>query len=351
MIIPIIISLAISIAVLSLSLTHNIFQAKDFFKAGSVFGATEEGAGVFGLIAGDAKNLNNYVSGKVKKIGSFDALATSEIPETLPKNIDAYPTPIKKTPVKEVELNGRSGVVLDLKTGKLLFDKNAEAKNPIASISKLMTVLVFLDHNPGWDRVYEIKAEDVREGGKAYLSVGDKVRVKDLFYLSLVASDNMATIALIKSAGLTETGFVELMNGKAAILELKDTHFSDPVGLADANISTALEVARFARAALSNEEIKKATLTKKYEFITLGGKNKVVYNTDNLLSVFPQNGVEIKGGKTGYTEAAGYCFVGEFTNKDKRDVLSVVLGSDSKDARFTETHKLVGWAYENYIWQ
>lgn len=351
MLIPITISLVISIAALNLSLAHNVFQAKDFFKAGSVFGATEDGAGVIDSITGDAKNLNDYVSDKVKKIGSFNALATGGIPETLPKNIDAYPTPVKKMQVKEVELNGRSGIVLDLKTGKLLFDKNAKEKNSIASISKLMTALVFLDHNPGWDRVYEIKAEDVREGGKAYLSVGDKVRVKDLFYLSLVASDNMATIALIKSAGLTEAGFVERMNEKAIVLELKDTHFSDPVGLVDANISTALEVGRFARAALSNEEIKKATLTKKYEFATVEGKNKVVYNTDNLLSVFPQNGVEIKGGKTGYTEAAGYCFVGEFTNKDKRDVLSVVLGSDSKEARFTETHKLVGWAYENYIWQ
>lgn len=351
MLAPIIISLVISIAALNLSLTHNVFQAKNFFKAGSVFGATEETGDVISLMAEDAKNLNNYVSDKVKKIGSFNALATSEILETLPKNIDAYPSPVKKTQAKEVELNGRSGVVLDLKTGKLLFDKNAEAKNPIASISKLMTVLVFLDHNPGWDRVYEIKAEDMREGGKAYLSIGDKVKVKDLFYLSLVASDNMATIALIKSAGLTEADFVERMNEKAIILGLKDTHFSDPVGLADANVSTALEVGRFARAALSNEEIKKATLTKKYEFVTVEGRNKVIYNTDNLLSVFPQNGVEIKGGKTGYTEAAGYCFVGEFTNKDKRDVLSVVLGSESKDARFTETHKLVGWAYENYTWQ
>jgi D-alanyl-D-alanine carboxypeptidase len=223
-------------------------------------------------------------------------------------------------------------------------------KTPIASISKLMTALVFLDHNPGWDFVHEIKPEDRREGGKIYLTPGEKVKVKDLFYSSLVASDNIATMALVGSAGMTEDDFVAKMNEKAAALELKDTHFGDPLGLDDANISTALEVARFAQAALSNEEIKKATLTKKYEFTTADGKKKTVYNTDNLLSIFPKDGVDLRGGKTGYTEAAGYCFVGEFTNQDGRDVISVVLGSGGKDDRFKFTSDMIRWIYDNYVW-
>jgi D-alanyl-D-alanine carboxypeptidase (penicillin-binding protein 5/6) len=78
----------------------------------------------------------------------------------------------------------------------------------------------------------------------------------------------------------------------------------------------------------------------------LGGRRKVVYNTDDLLNIFPQNGIRITGGKTGYTPSAGYCFVGKFVDHEGREMISVVLGSASRDSRFSETKELVEWAYK-----
>jgi D-alanyl-D-alanine carboxypeptidase len=221
---------------------------------------------------------------------------------------------------------------------------------PIASITKLMTALVFLDYNPDWDTVYKMKKEDRREGGRIYLFTGDEVTVKDLFYLSLVASDNTAAIGLDNSTGLSEEEFVLKMNLKAVDLGLTRTSFVDPVGLSDGNNSCAVEVAELTKAALANEEIKKATLTKDYSFLTLGGRRKVVSSTDYLLEDLPYDGIKIMGGKTGATEAAGNCFVGKFTDGAGHEIISVVLGADNYKARFTETKSLIKWVYDNYEW-
>src|SRR3989344_8917260 len=272
--------------------------------------------------------------------------------QTLPKNDDApLPPqgPIKKSDTSELDLNCASAVVLDLETGKILFDKDAEKESSIASITKLMTALVFLDHNPGWETIYEMRAEDKREGGKIHLFMGEKVRVKDLFYTSLVASDNVAAIGLINSTGLSLEEFIMKMNEKAAEIGLAKTSFKDPLGLNDNNVSNALEIAKLANKALLRDEIRNAAMTKMYEFKTQQGRAKVIYNTDDLLSVFPENGIEIKGGKTGYTEAAGYCFVGKFGN-DGNEIISVVLNGESKNARFDQTHTLVKWVYDSYVW-
>ncbi|MEK7097490.1 MAG: serine hydrolase, partial [Patescibacteria group bacterium] len=234
-------------------------------------------------------------------------------------------------------------------TGKILFDKNADKEAPIASITKLMTALVFLDHNPGWETIYEMKAEDKREGGKINLFTGEKVMVRDLFYSSLVASDNVATIGLINSTGMSLDDFIAKMNEKAMEIGLDNTKFRDPLGLNDNNVSNALEIARLANKTLLKDEIREATMTKIYEFKTQQGRAKIVYSTDDLLSVFPEDGIEIKGGKTGYTEAAGYCFVGKFGN-DGDEIISVVLNGDSKNSRFDQTHTLVKWIYDSYVW-
>ncbi len=272
--------------------------------------------------------------------------------QTLPKNNDVPPppqAPVKKNEATELDLDCVSAAVLDLRTGKILFDKNADKEAPIASITKLMTALVFLDHNPGWETIYEMKAEDKREGGKINLFTGEKVMVRDLFYSSLVASDNVATIGLINSTGMSLDDFIAKMNEKAMEIGLDNTKFRDPLGLNDNNVSNALEIARLANKTLLKDEIREATMTKIYEFKTQQGRAKIVYSTDDLLSVFPEDGIEIKGGKTGYTEAAGYCFVGKFGN-DGDEIISVVLNGDSKNSRFDQTHTLVKWIYDSYVW-
>lgn len=250
----------------------------------------------------------------------------------------------------DITIEAKSGVVFDSQKGTVLFDKNSKEELPIASITKLATALVFLDYNPGWENFYEIQPNNIRVGGKIYLSAGEKVRIRDLFYLSLVGSANTATIALVYSTGMSEEEFIEAMNKKMMALGLTHTRFRDPVGLSSLNVSTALEVAQLGQVALANEDIRQATLTRRYEFTTQAGKKKIVENTDVLLDIFPQNGIILSGGKTGYNKAAGYCFVGKFKDDRGREVVSVILGDSGKFSRFSQTKDLIEWVF-SYEWQ
>lgn len=249
-----------------------------------------------------------------------------------------------------INLEAPRGAVLATPDRFFLYTKDADRAQPIASITKLMTALVFLENNPGWDKTYVITEADKIEGGRLNLFLGEEVKIKDIFYTSLVASDNGATIALVHATDLSEAQFVAKMNEKAASLGLKQTKFVDPIGLSDNNVSSAREVALLAKAALNREEIRKATETKDYQFSTLEGKDKKVESTDYLLFDSAPNSFKVLGGKTGYTDRAGYCFVGRFQDPSGREVISVILNSTGKNERFKESKALVNWVFQNYNW-
>jgi D-alanyl-D-alanine carboxypeptidase len=237
-------------------------------------------------------------------------------------------------------------VVYDPKSNICLLAKNENEQRSIASLTKLMTALVFLDQKPDWEAEYIISDRDRREGGRIYLFRGDTVSVKDLFYSSLVASDNSATAALVNSTGLSEEEFVRRMNDKAKALFMFDTNFVDPIGLGDNNISTAKNVAILLDFALDRPEIVKAVNLGVYNFITQNGEEKKLESTDDLLT---QNlgSLKLLGGKTGYTNSAGYCFAAKFKQGDK-ELISVVLGSQDRFSRFEITKDIATWVYENY---
>lgn len=257
-------------------------------------------------------------------------------------------TATKKPATPEVSLIASSGAVLLVNNNSFLFEKNATAQQPIASLTKLMTALVFLDHNPGFDKNYVVTSADNVVGGKNNLFIGDTVKVKDLLNTSLIASDNAATMALAHATGLSATQFVAEMNKKAAQLGLFNTSFTEPTGLSDKNVSTARDVARLAKEALAHEDIKQATTKKEYSFTTVEGREKKISSTDYLLYSESASKVNLLGGKTGYTESAGYCFVGKFANDNQDEIISVVLNSNSKDNRFVETKTLVDWIFTNF---
>ncbi len=284
------------------------------------------------------------------KLNNIVAEAAGEPLGKLPVSANKPPEERPKEKAIQFDLQSSCGAVAGATSSQILFNKEADKEWPIASITKLVTALVFLEHNPGWDIVYTITDEDRREGGRINVFRGEKIKVKDLFNLSLVGSDNTATIALVHSTGLSEEDFVKKMNAKAESIGLKHSRFYDAVGLSNDNVSIAREVIELARVTLAKEEIQAATLKKKYEFSTIQGRKKIVYNTDDLLNNFPQNGIKILGGKTGYTESAGYCFVGKFIDSSGREIISVVLGSPDKNSRFSQTKDLVEWAYKSFIW-
>jgi D-alanyl-D-alanine carboxypeptidase len=282
------------------------------------------------------------------------------IPEIEPEadtafNLDTLGLPDMALPVKTTDIdlmiNEGAGVVLDAGSGKIIFSKDHEKRVPIASITKLATVMVFMDHNPGWEKEYTINSEDRVEGGTIYLYRGDRVSLKTLFELSLIASDNMAAKALMRSSGLGNDLFVEEMNRKMQDLGLLDTSFAEVSGLSAKNISTPYETAKLIKAALKVDEIRKALLTEKYQLTTLDGRTKTIHNTNLMLSSYKSSDFVHLGGKTGYTESAGFCFVGMFANNDEEEIITVFLGGNHMNSRFENSKKMADWTFSNHEWR
>lgn len=316
-------------------------------RTGAVLGAVEY-PGENKPIGDQSGNLNQIIIKVIEDVKSLPRPRLFQLPELdQPMSQSIKDQENIKVPVAaDSDFSAENGVVLD-NENNLFFAKRPDRPWPIASLTKLFTAYAFLDYNPGWEVSYEIKPSDKREGGKIYLFTGDKVKVKDLFYFSLVGSDNTAAAALVRTTGLSEAEFVEKMNDKIKELGLKNTRLVDPIGLKDENISTAREVALFIKIALAKEEISRASLTKIYEFNTAQGKKKIIANTNELLKDFPDQGISILGGKTGYVNSSGYCLASQFKNREGRGIITVILGAPSDSDRFSLTKKLVDLYYKN----
>jgi D-alanyl-D-alanine carboxypeptidase len=254
----------------------------------------------------------------------------------------------------DVKTSAQSAIAVDDKSGKILYKKNLQGVRSIGSITKLMTALVFLDHNPGWQNNFSIKNSDRRSGGIIYINTGEILTIKDLFYEGLVVSDNDAIMALVRSTGLSEDDFVKLMNERAEQMGLTDTHFTDPTGLDAGNKSTVGNLARLLNLALQNQAIAKATNLAEYEFDVRWLQNGVektrtvkVKNTDLLLKSY----LNIIGGKTGHVEEAGYCLATKIKGEGGQEIVIVVLGSDNNFDRFQDVKAIADWVFSNYQWQ
>lgn len=250
-----------------------------------------------------------------------------------------------------VDISAAVAAVIDMRSGKTLFEKKADMPMPLASLTKLMTALVVLDAKPKWEDQLTVTAEDVREGSSS-LHLGESGAIKDIFNASLIASENTATALLARGTGLTEEEFISRMNAKAEELGMLQANFADVTGLDPKNTATALDVAVLARAAFFREEIKNALMTPAHSFTISSGEERRVRNTDRLLDGYLNKGsFRIQGGKTGYIEESGFNFVFEVKGKDKQDLIVVVFGSESKDARFEDAKNLALWAFENFDWE
>jgi len=246
-----------------------------------------------------------------------------------------------------VVISAVAAVVIDKKTRQVLWQKNSELARPIASITKLVSALVFLENNPGWDTEVTINASDYRDGGRRWVYQGEIVTVRDLLNIALVASDNNAVISLVRSTGLTEEEFVKAMNQKAQALGMNQSVFLEPTGLESSNLSTASDVIKLAQSAFEVEEIKKATTQSEYSFTVINNKRQdTIKNTNKLLESY----LNIQAGKTGYLEEAGYCLVSEVKNSENQKVIIAVLGSGTEAGRFQDLKALSQWVFDNYEW-
>lgn len=267
------------------------------------------------------------------------------------------PELLKSKTEVNIPLKSQAVLVMDVKSGLVMRESNAMEMVSIASLTKLATALVFLKHHPGWDKVITLRQDDVRNGNIAYIKVGEEVTVLDLFYASLVGSDNSATIALARSTGLSSEEFVAEMNLLARSLGLNETVFVEPTGLEVENRSTANELARLAYYAFTTPEIKRAAATPYYRLRT-GNTNRQmgIANTNYLLSGvlrlndYESDNFEILGGKTGHLNEAGYHLATLVTDQEGHEILILVLGATDSLERFTEAKSLMRWVFDSYLW-
>ncbi len=239
--------------------------------------------------------------------------------------------------VPSPRVRAAAAIVFDPVTGDALWELNAREPRPIASITKVMTAMLFLEQEPDLSRDVVISRRDVRRASTTYLRRGERVSLRDLVHLALVASDNVAARVLARASRWGTKRFISRMNAMAAELGLEQTRFTDPSGLHEGNVSSAHDVSRLIAAAGREPEIARI-MRKRSHRISTSRQNRVVRNTNRLLDSRP----DVVGGKTGYINEAGYCLATLIRVGD-RAVSVVVLGARSNAGRFQETRRLVDW--------
>ena len=244
---------------------------------------------------------------------------------------------------EEPKLNSRAAVIYDRKSKKIIWGKKENEKRPMASTTKIMTAIVVLENANLSDTVTVSKKSAGTGGSRLGLKVGDKITVNNLLYGLLMVSGNDAAVALAEYVGGSVEGFADKMNQKAKELGLENTHFVTPHGLDMADhYTTALELAEMADYAMNNEKFAEIVNTKNIT-ISINGRSKSLKNTNELLGNL--NGVN--GVKTGFTNGANRCLVTS-VNRDGMNIITVVLGADTKKDRTNDSVKLIEYAYKNY---
>lgn len=250
-----------------------------------------------------------------------------------------------------LETTSSSIVVFDDPSETILYSKNSGAVLPIASLTKLMTALVFLDTNPDWDSTVIITAEDLREGAITRLIPGEEIILRDLFNIMLVASVNEAAIALARVSGIED--FTSAMNNKANQLGMWKSFFVEPSGIDFLNVSRPADLIKLTDAAFASPDITEALSYTAYSFTAQNtGRIGTVKNTNKLLDSFLNDNLDYKivGAKTGFLNEAGYCLLIKVQQVDGSTLTLVILGADSADSRWQESKGLVDWVFNNYLW-
>lgn len=241
-------------------------------------------------------------------------------------------------------LNLKAALLIDYSNGNVLYSKNCESKRSVASLSKLVTAMVLLDHNVNLDSVVAISKADARNSYKSRLNRGYELTILDLLHASLLSSDNRAARALARATSGSIKAFADEMNKKVKELGLKNTVFYEPSGLDKRNKSTAVEIAKILQYSYDYPLIQKITQKKNYFVRVRNKKNKKLQmvNTNRII----HSKYKVLAGKTGYIQAADYCLTTLVKNKKGEKLTLVVLGVPGDKLRFKEARRLIDWGFK-----
>lgn len=229
-------------------------------------------------------------------------------------------------------VNAKSMIAYEINTHQILYEENINDQRSVASISKIMTAIVACESNKLNDIVTVGNEIESAYGSSVYLKVGEQLTLRDLLYGLMLRSGNDASYAIAKYVGGSVDNFVEIMNGKAKEIGMKNSIFNNPNGLDEkgGNISTAYDMAILTSYAMQNNEYRNITSTKNYTLKT----NLNTYSWDNknrLLFSYKYT----TGGKTGYTDIAKRTLVTTASNNNL-DIVIVTLndGNDFDDHKY-----------------
>jgi D-alanyl-D-alanine endopeptidase (penicillin-binding protein 7) len=240
------------------------------------------------------------------------------------------------------EIKSKSAVAIDAETGAEIFGKDADEIRAIASTTKIFVALAVRSKGldlDGWTEITKGDARQAAGGARTRLDVGERFRNRDLLRAMLMASDNRAPTALGRAAGMDPDQLVAAMNVVAKRLHLKRTKITDPSGL-HGNVSTAREMALALRAALADDVLREIMGDPAETVVAKGGRTRIEYGTTNQPLVARKH--DVIGGKTGYTSAAGYCFVTGM-RFEGREVVMAFLHADGKQTRFADFDRVATW--------
>ncbi|EJV78544.1 TPA: D-alanyl-D-alanine carboxypeptidase [Bacillus thuringiensis] len=252
------------------------------------------------------------------------------------------------------EINAKAAMIIDASDGDIIYQYNENEAFAPASMSKMMTAYLLLEsiHNGKvrWEDPVKMSAKAAQtEGARIPVQVNDTLTVKDLYHALMIESANNSAVALAEHMAKSEKDFVQLMNAKAKQLKMSEhAKFANASGLQEPDGSetkmTAADVAQLAYHLIKDyPEILEVTHLRQSQ---LAFNNINVISTNDMLnknnkSLYIEG---MDGLKTGFTDSAGYCFTGTAKQGDNR-IITVVMGTSSKTKRFTETNKLMSYAF------
>lgn len=249
-------------------------------------------------------------------------------------------------------LYARSAVLMDADTGRILFGKNDNEVMPMASTTKIMTLLVTLEH-ADLDEIVEVSERAASMPDvQLHIREGERYRLQDLCYSLMLESHNDSAVAIAEHVGGTVEGFAAMMNQKAKHLGCYHTYFITPNGL-DAedehgkHSTTASDLARIMRCCIKNETFLSITREPSWTFTDMDGNRSFTVQNKNAFLQMMEGALT---GKTGFTNEAGYCYVGALERGEKR-LITVVLACgwpNHKTWKWMDTKALMNYGLEDY---
>ena len=251
----------------------------------------------------------------------------------------------------ELDVPGKSALLMDMATGTVLYEKNAHEKLAPASVTKVMTMLLIMEAIDSgkikWDdMVITSEAAAAKGGSQIYLKVGESMTVSDMVKSIAVSSANDCACAMAEHLAGSEAAFVAQMNQRAKELGMNDTNFVNCTGLDDDDSAKAHLTSAYDIAVMSRELMKNHPDIQKFTTIwmdTVRGGAFGLANTNKLVRFYPG----ATGLKTGFTSGAGYC-LSATAQRDGLGLIAVVMGAESSQERFAACKSMLDYGFANY---